>query len=72
MPEPPKLDDRLKGALLVAATLVAAIRLPAEPINNSPKTVSTIADAVKLACMAKNLEQLRLGGRDTALCGKGR
>jgi hypothetical protein len=51
VPEPPKNDERLNGALLVAATLTAAIRLRGEPINNSPKTMATIYDSVKLARM---------------------
>ncbi len=49
MPEPPNSDDRHKGALLVAATLVAAIRLRGEPIANTPKVISTIHDSIKLA-----------------------
>ncbi|MFI5107285.1 MAG: hypothetical protein ACHP78_00400 [Terriglobales bacterium] len=51
VPEPPNSDDRLKGALLVAATLTAAIRLRGEPIENTPKVISTIHDSVKLARM---------------------
>jgi len=49
MPHPQDSDDRLKGALLVAATIVAAIRLRGEPIENTPKVVATIHDSVKLA-----------------------
>ena len=37
------------GALLIAACMVAAIRLRGEPIRPSPKLMSTIADAVQLA-----------------------
>ncbi len=44
-------DDRLLGALLVAATLTAAIRLRGEPISNSPKVAATIQDSIKLAQM---------------------
>ncbi len=51
MPNAPSPDDRLKGALLIAATLVAAIRLRGEPINNTPKVIATIHDAVRLARM---------------------
>jgi hypothetical protein len=51
VPEPPKTDERLNGALLVAATLTAAIRLRGEPINNSPKVMATIHDSIKLARM---------------------
>jgi hypothetical protein len=39
----------MKGALLVAATLVAAIRLRGEPIKNTPHVISTIHDSIKLA-----------------------
>jgi len=51
MPDPPNSEDRLKGALLVAATLVAAIRLRAEPITRSPKVLATISDSITLARM---------------------
>jgi hypothetical protein len=51
MPEPPTLDERLKGALLVAATLTAVIRLRGEPIENTPKVTSTIHESIKLARM---------------------
>ena len=49
MPDSTGTDDRLKGALLVAATLVAAIRLRGEPIANTPKVIATIHDSIKLA-----------------------
>jgi hypothetical protein len=49
MPDPPNPDDRLKGALLVAATLTAAIRLRGGPIANTPKVIATIHDSLKLA-----------------------
>ncbi len=49
MPEPLNPDDRLKGALLIAATLTAAIRLRGEPIANTPKVIATIHDSIKLA-----------------------
>ncbi len=51
MPESQNPDERLTGALLVAATLVAAIRLRGESITNSPKVMATIYDSVKLARM---------------------
>lgn len=51
MPESPNPDDRLKGALLIAATLTAAIRLRGEPIANTPKVLATIHDSVNLARM---------------------
>ena len=37
------------GALLIAASIVAAIRLRAEPITRSPKVLSTVSDSVQLA-----------------------
>jgi hypothetical protein len=37
------------GALLIAACIVAAIRLRGEPIEKTPKIVATIADSVRLA-----------------------
>jgi hypothetical protein len=37
------------GALLVAASIVAAIRLRGEPIKPSPKLTSTVSDSVQLA-----------------------
>jgi hypothetical protein len=49
MPEPQNPDERMKGALLVAATLVAAIRLRGEPIANTPRVIATIHDSIKLA-----------------------
>lgn len=42
-------SDRMKGALLVAATVVAAIRLRGEEIKPSPRLSSVIADSVSLA-----------------------
>ena len=44
-------EDRQRGALLIAASLIAAIRLRGEPITNSPKVVSTISDSITLARM---------------------
>lgn len=43
----PKQD----GALLIAASIVAAIRLRGEPITHSPKVVATVADSLQLARM---------------------
>jgi hypothetical protein len=51
VPDATKTEERLQGALLVAATLTAAIRLRGEPITNSPKVMATIYDSVKLARM---------------------
>jgi hypothetical protein len=41
--------QRENGALLIAACIVAAIRLRGEPIKSSPKLAATIADSVQLA-----------------------
>jgi len=49
MPSEATAEDRQRGALLIAASLVAAIRLRGEPITQSPKVVATISDSVKLA-----------------------
>jgi hypothetical protein len=51
MPSETTTEDRQRGALLIAASLIAAIRLRGEPVNNSPKTLSTIEDSVQLARM---------------------
>ncbi|MCI0348261.1 MAG: hypothetical protein L0Z53_02450 [Acidobacteriales bacterium] len=44
-------DEKLKGAVLVAASIIAAVRLAREPIKNTPAVVGAIADSVKLARM---------------------
>jgi hypothetical protein len=44
-------SQKENGALLIAASIVAAIRLRGEPIVRSPKVISTIADSVQLAKM---------------------
>jgi hypothetical protein len=41
----------ISGALLVAASIVAAIRLRGEPIERTSKVVATIHDSVRLAEM---------------------
>ncbi len=41
--------QRETGALLIAACIVAAIRLRGEPIKPSPKLTATIAESVALA-----------------------
>jgi hypothetical protein len=41
--------QRENGALLIAACIVAAIRLRGEPIVRSPKVLATISDSVQLA-----------------------
>jgi hypothetical protein len=55
---------RESGALLIAACIIAAIRLRGEPIQQSPKVVATIPDSIQLARMVlQRLEQgLRFGG----------
>jgi hypothetical protein len=44
-------SQKQNGALLIAACIVAAIRLRGEPIQRSPKVVATISDSVRLAKM---------------------
>ena len=44
-------EERERGALLIAACLIAAIRLRGEPIKPSPKLKSTIYDSVQLAVL---------------------
>jgi hypothetical protein len=51
MPSEATAEDRQRGALLIAASLIAAIRLRGEPITQSPKVVSIISDSLKLARM---------------------
>jgi len=44
-------DPKQLGALLIAASLVAAIRLRGEPIKASPKLTATITDSVSLCVL---------------------
>lgn len=44
-------EERDRGALLIAACLVAAIRLRGEPIQPGPKLKATIYDSVQLAVL---------------------
>lgn len=44
-------DDKLRGALLVAASIIAAVKLAREPIKDTPRVLSAVADSVKLARM---------------------
>jgi hypothetical protein len=54
----PAMDkQRENGALLIAAGIMAAIRLRGEPVKPSPKLNTTIADSVQLARMV--LAQIR-------------
>jgi hypothetical protein len=49
---------RKNGALLIAACIVASIRLRGEPIQRSPKVMAVISDSVQLAKMVlARLEQ---------------
>jgi hypothetical protein len=43
--------QREDSALMIAASVVAAIRLRGEPITRSPKVLSTVSDSVQLARM---------------------
>jgi len=43
--------QRGNGAVLIAATIVAAIKLRGEGIDNSPRTHSAISEAIQLARM---------------------
>lgn len=47
----PRLPAKRDGALLIAASIVAAIRLRGEPIIHSPKVAATVADSLQLARM---------------------
>jgi hypothetical protein len=48
----------MDGAVLIAASIVAAIRLRGEPIKQSPKVVATISEPVRLARMVlANIER---------------
>ena len=44
-------EDKQRGALLIAACLIAAIRLRGEPIQPTPKLKTTIYESVQLATM---------------------
>ena len=49
-----------RATLLIAASLIAAIRLRGEPITHSPKVVAAISDSLALARMV--LQRIN-GGR---------
>jgi len=53
-------ESKQQGALLVAASLIAAVRLNKEEIKNSPAVHAKIADSIRLARMV--LERLQRGG----------
>jgi hypothetical protein len=42
---------KLDGAVLIAATMVAAMRLRGEEVKSSPKVTATVADSIALARM---------------------
>ena len=44
-------DPKLLGAFLIAASLIAAIRLRGEPVKPSPKLTATVVDSVQLAIL---------------------
>ena len=49
-PSMPRVDNqRENGALLIAACIIAVIRLRGESIERLPKVVATISDSVRLA-----------------------
>ena len=52
-------DEKQRGALLIAASLIAAIRLRGEPIKPSPKLSATIYDSVQLAILVSRELQSR-------------
>ncbi len=56
--------QRENGALLIAACIVAAIRLRGEPIRPSPKLTATVQESIELAKMV--LREVRI--RDARLC----
>jgi hypothetical protein len=47
----PMEKARENATLVIAASLIAAVRLRGEPIKPSPKLSATIADSVQLARM---------------------
>jgi hypothetical protein len=47
--KPLKAENKMNGALLVAACIIAVIRLRGEPIKPSPKLSSVVYDSVELA-----------------------
>jgi hypothetical protein len=51
---------RENGILVIAASIIAVIRLRGAPIEPSPKLVSTIHDSVQLARMV--MEEVQGGG----------
>ena len=44
-------NDKSKLALLIAASLIAAVRTAREPIKHSPKVVGAVSESITLARM---------------------
>jgi hypothetical protein len=44
-------DEKAKNAILISASLICAVRLARQPIDNSPRTVAAIHDSIRLARM---------------------
>lgn len=44
-------ENKLKGVLLVAAAIIAGVRLARKPVGNTLKVLAVITDSVKLAEM---------------------
>jgi hypothetical protein len=63
-----------RGALLIVACLIAAIRLRGEPIKPSPKLKSTIYDSVQLAVLVwrelqgPSIEPTPVASRPRTIC----
>ena len=43
------MDKQKESGALIAASIVAAIRLRGEPVTRSPKVLSAVSDSVQLA-----------------------
>ena len=63
-------EERERGALLIAACLIAAIRLRGEPIQLSPKLKATIYDSVQLAVLVWREIQARVLADTRSEAGK--
>lgn len=44
-------DERSKNALLIAASLIAAVRLAREEIKPTPRVLAAVSDSIRLAKM---------------------
>lgn len=56
----PMEKARENGILVIAASIIAVIRLRGEPIERNPKVIFTISESVQLARMV--LEKVERGG----------